>query len=125
MNKWLLHDLSGTISDYRFAINPNTMSSPLPAHVLSLNGATIHDGVRGQGRIPPHEWTFGGLLYERGQYERLRDYVLQAGRTELTDHLGRTFLVRLNNFDPIRAGTRKHPWRHKYNMRVITYGGPL
>lgn len=125
INKWLLHDLSGRLPNYTFGINPNTMSSPLPAHVLTLNGASIHGEFRGIGRIPPHSWTFGGLLLEQSQYDALRDWVLYAGRTHLTDHLNRTFLVRLNNFDPIRAGTKKHPWRHKYNLAAITYGGPL
>lgn len=123
--KWLLHDLSGVLADYTFAVNPNVLSSPLPARALAMHGVAIDGQIRGFGKVPPHEWTFGGILYDQAQYVALRDWVFRAGKTHLTDHLNRKFLVRLTIFNPVRAGTRRHPWRHKYEVSVTTFGGPL
>lgn len=123
--KWLLHDLSGVRSDYTFETNPNVMASPLPAPTLTMHGVGIDGGIRGFGVMAPHDWTFGGILYSQQQYEALRDFIFYAGKVHLTDHLNRKFLVRLRIFNPVRAGTRRFPWRHKYEINATTLGGPL
>lgn len=122
---WTLHDLSSVMPDYVFDTNPNTMTSPLPVRVLESHGRAIDGEFRAKGSVPPHDWTFGGVLFIQTQHDALRDYVAKAGQVYLTDHLGRTFVVRLKLFNPTRAWTPRFPWRHKYTCNVTTYGGPL
>lgn len=122
---WTLVDMSGVMPSYSFITNPNTMTSPLMPKTLEGHGSTVDGGIRAFGKRPPHDWTFGGVLYSEQEYNTLRDYVAKAGLVMLTDHLGRTFHVRLKSFTATRAWTRKRPWRHKYTVNATTYGGPL
>lgn len=125
LQKWTLHDLSEVMEDYTFAINPNVMDGPALVVELELHGQAVDGSVRAFGKTPPRDWSFSGVLHDQAQYEVLRDWVAMAGKTHLTDHMDRKWLVRLKNFQPTRAGSRKHPWRHTYEVQVTTYGGPL
>lgn len=124
MIRWHLHDPSGTLSDYTLRINPNVMDSPYPVRVIE--GSNTADGkFRGFGKQPPHDWTFGGFLYDSTQYNQMKAWAALGSRVQLTDHLNRTWDVRIIQFEPVRTRVLRKPWKHEYVVRVTTYKGPL
>lgn len=121
--RWKFQTLDSSQS-YTFDMNPNQMDSPLLEKTVDSHAQGIDGVIRGARKDVAKGWSFSGVLHSQAQYEAFELW-LHKGRIHLTDHLGRTFLVRLTNFDPTRAGTRQHAWRHTYVVSVTTYGGPL
>lgn len=118
MLRWTLKD---TTTDEVVALpyNPNTMSSPHAARNTVTTAVSPIDGqVRTmRPRRPVKDWTFGGIIRTEAHYTLLQTWVERGVPVELTDHLGRTFLLRLVHFRPKdRRPTPYVTWRLKYEM---------
>ena len=123
MIRWAFRTLDAATT-YHFEMNPNQMDSPLLERGIDSHATCIDGTIRGFRKDVPKSWSFAGTLRTQEQYEAFETW-LAAGRIYLTDHLGRHFIVRLTNFDPVRKGTRRAPWRHTYTCAVTTYEGPI
>lgn len=108
-------------------INPNTMAAPqTPREMRFAFGSRWgQDRIRGIDSRPstPPQWTFGGVILSQAHYELLLEWTQRLVPIHITDHLGRTFEVVLQQFDPVeRLPTARHPWRADYTMTCLLLG---
>lgn len=124
MLKWSLLD-PATDDRMQFRVSPNNMDSPIPVQGITVHAASVDGQFRGFRHDEAHQWNFSGVLHTQQQYQEMRDWVYNRNLSVLTDHLNRSFNVRLTSFNATRAPWRHYPWRHKYTVSAITYQGPL
>lgn len=120
MLRWKLKDMT-TSDEVTFPFNPNTMSSPhAPRSTVTQATSPVDGTVRAvRPRPPVKDWAFGGFIRSEEHYDLLDSWVQRGVPVELTDHLGRTFLLRLIQFRPKeRRPTRIVAWRFTYEMRA-------
>lgn len=128
MQRWTLVD-PRTDETYVFPVNPNAMTSPHgPRSLQILTTAPVNDTASSAGRIfesnpDPYEWQFGGFIRTQDHHDQLRRWARKVNRLELIDHLGRTWSIRITQFDPQekRPSTRT-AWKFDYTVKAIMYG---
>jgi hypothetical protein len=102
-------------------VNPNKMSSPTAARTLKWSHAP--DGVlRGidTGAERPVSWTFSGVIFTKSHYDLLLTWAQRDTVLEISDHLGRTFEVIIEQYDPVeRRPTGTKPWRATYTISCL------
>lgn len=121
LQRWQLKDLQ-TGSVFNFPNNPNKMSSPNQARAIS--GVPVNSGTNVMERnADVHTWTFSGTVYSSTDYQNLRAALSSTNRQQLTDHLGRVYIVRIKQYQisermPSRA---RGTWRFDYQVTAMTY----
>lgn len=130
MSRWKFETLDGT-QTYSFHVNPNSMTSPIPNRSVEWDYAAAPNGD-GSGPVgysgkraarQPHPWEFGGIIRSQDQFSAFLLWLNKKTWIRLTDHLGRTYVVRLMAFAPEQLGQSRNvhaPHRHTYTMKVIT-----
>lgn len=131
-NRWILWDPDDpSILPYYLDINPNRMGSPNIAknfdHARSARQPKDTISIAGMARTrsfkrpsPPATWEFGGVILTQAQHDVLLEWSKRDGKVNITDHLGRTFEVMMQQFDPVeRRPTALKQWRFDYTMRVL------
>lgn len=121
MLRWVFHD-TVTSEEWVFTYNPNNMTSPhLERATVTSQRSPIDASIRGIRRMAqPREWGFGGFIRSQAHYEELAEWVDRGNPVELTDHLNRTFLIRLIQFIPNeRTPNLKVSWRFTYQMSAV------
>lgn len=107
-------------------INPNKMDAPTTARTMTFAWGEKWglDIMRGIDRpTPPRSWTFGGVLLTEAHYNLLLTWTKRLQVVHITDHLGRTFKVVIQKFDPVeRLPTATKPWRADYTMTCLLLG---
>ena len=136
--RWKLETFDQSES-YTFPINPNVMSSPIPAQSLTYNWAgdlrsrlygvgggtqtvMTHSFVGTRAPRAPVQWSFGGVLYDEAHYAAMVEWI-GKGKVRLTTDLGEILQVRLTAFQPERKSPQRprHPFRHHYTVKALVY----
>jgi hypothetical protein len=121
--RWVFYDplLPET---YTVPINPNEMTSPWPERkfvyrttTAGRNGANVIY----EGRADLAQWQFGGVILDQSHYDALRHWSEKPNSCYVTDHLGRTFKVLFDKFDPKPKQAYGKPWKHEYQMTVAVF----
>lgn len=128
VQRWVLHD-PDLDESWTFPVNPNHMTSPHVSRSLAiLTTPPSNQSNDSQGRVlesnaDPYEWSFGGFIRTQAHHDELRRWSKKVNRLELADHLGRTWLIRMVEFDPDeKVPTKKTPWRFDYEIKALNYG---
>lgn len=104
-------------------VNPNTMTTVLsqPVFVPRTDGSAAYTD---RDPTVPRDFSFGGNVYSQTQYDFLADWVEGGGRTVITDHLGRSFVVLPVSFDPVdrRHGMRTGRTSWGYTVKCLLLG---
>lgn len=114
-------------------MNPNKMTSPhAPRNMTVYPSAPIYNpAVEARGGMArvfeharePYEWSFSGVIREGEQYDELLRWCRKLRRVELTDHLGRTWLIRMSAFLPDeKKPTARRRDLYDYEVKAIIYG---
>jgi hypothetical protein len=114
-----------TLLEYVVPINPNQMTSPHgPRDTIGYTVSPIDQQVRARrNHKVPHEWQFAGVIRTQEHHDALRDWCASPDLIEVSDHLGRTFQVRLFSFEPVERRPTPHvPWRFRYVVRCYVHG---
>lgn len=119
--RWTLQTLDGS-QKYIFPINPNAMTSPVPARDITWQQS--REGFTGTraGRSH-HSWEFSGVLRTEQEMFMLLYWLDKREWILLTDDLGQSQIVRLVSFKPTQnagARSRHAPWRHTYTMTCLS-----
>lgn len=122
ITRWLFDDLDG--NQALVPVNPNQMSSPTIARNLSFAFGSMWgiNRIRMKDSAPqrPTEWTFEGVLFTPEHYDLLLEWAGKLMLLRVTDHLGRTFEMVIQKFDPIeRLPTATKSWRADYTMTCL------
>ena len=120
---WTITDLV-TTEVWEFTYNPNGMTGPhndratVTSHLSPIDGS-----IRGIRKLAePKDWSFSGFIRSEDHFDQLRDFAKRGNLCHLTDHLGRTFLIRLIQFIPKeRTPTKTVSWRFFYEMKALVY----
>lgn len=118
--RWTLTDTQmGTT--FKFPNNPSRMTSPNP--VRNIHSVPVSSGVNASERnADVKQWTFSGVVYSSTDYQNLVAALASTNRNQLTDHLGRTYVIRIKSYSIVeRQATRRLPWRFEYTVNAITY----
>ena len=119
---WVLTD-PATSDTWTMPINPDTMTSPFgPKSFKTAAGTKTGIGrVRTFQTAPTiPEWQWEGVIRTKQHYDDLVDWASRPGEVHVTDHLGRTFAVVIQAFQPIdRRSMATVPWRLRYTMKVL------
>lgn len=108
-------------------INPNQMSTPTAPRNFAWAWGSRWGNNRMRGIESPldgaQSWTFSGVILSESQYDLLLSWAGRLSILEVTDHLGRTFKVVIQKFDPVeRLPTATKPWRADYTMTCLFLG---
>lgn len=121
--RWKFHDT--TNSDVvTLPINPNKMSSPtFPRNMTwawgSKSGLNRMRGIDLVVDAAP-SWTFSGVILTEEHHDLLLDWAKRLTVLHVDDHLGRTFEVMIQKFDPVeRLPTPRRPFRADYTMTCL------
>lgn len=131
-HRWTLHDPT-TNETYVFPLNPNKMTTPHSPRNFNIiatapSGALTGGSRQGMGRVvelarDPFEWSFSGRIKTEAHYDRLLAWSNKVHRIQLSDHFGRTWLVRVLDFNPNElTPTPRISWRYEYDFKVLNYG---
>lgn len=124
--RWIFTD-PVTLDDYTVHINPNAMTSPHRVNATEAYPVSPVDGrIRARRPKPqPREWTFSGVIREQDHYDALLLWSQKEYPIFITDHLGRTWFVLLNEFAPEeRQRNATVPDRYRYEMKGYVLEGP-
>lgn len=120
--RWRFTDPS-TGEQWTVPINPNQMSSPhrgkqmVYAHGTHIGEHRIR-AVQTPGEIV--HWEFGGVIRTKRHHDDLHYWAEKEHEVEISDHLGRTFEVIIEEFRPEdRTPRAEVPWRMTYTMRAM------
>lgn len=121
--RWKFYDIAAEES-VTLPLNPNQMSgTKKPRNLTWAQGARRGlDRPRGidLSADSPHEITFGGVVFTEEHYLLLLNWIKRVTVIRITDHLGRSFEVLLQKFDPVeRLPTARRPWRVDYTMSCL------
>ena len=122
--RWILED-PGAVESIAVPLNPNKMDSP--TRPRNMTWAWTHYGPDHMRGIdvpgPATNWTWGGVLLSQTHYDLLLDWTKRLVPLHITDHLGRTFEVVIQKFDPVeRLPSPNHPLRVDYTMTCLLLG---
>lgn len=106
-------------------LNPNEMTSPYPPRNFSYKTTTA--GPAG-GRAVTYEsyagtqdWSFGGTILDEAHYKALLAWSYVPGKVQITDHLGRVFVVVFKQFEVTPKRSYQHAWYSEYTMHATVY----
>lgn len=121
-NRWVLTEVS-TGATWTMPINPDQMSSPHQDRAINTAFGTRkgHDRLRTfVTPSPAKEWSWGGVIRTKAHYDALEEWAKKPGKVRVTDHLGRTFEVMIQAFQPEdRDPTARVTWRLRYQMSTL------
>lgn len=129
LQQWKLVDPTDASAGglYLFEPNPNKMSSPFPARALTTESSSAPGGrpMVWEGPTPPTEWSFGGSILDKAQYEALRSWVYdRPGHVYVYDHFGRRLDTVLREFIPESPERMRNGryWYHTYTIKAVVFG---
>lgn len=132
VQRWNLFD-PNTDESWTFPMNPNKMTSVHSPRNLTIypRAALYNPAVEARGGMArvfehakePYTWTFSGVIREGEEYDGLLYWTRKLRKIHLTDHFGRTFLIRIQAFKPDEKRPTFHrPDRYDYDVEAIIYG---
>lgn len=115
--RWTFHD-PATDDTYTFWMNPNDGGSPDYKTTLSYVSACAPDGVTVafQGRDEPQKLEFSGRILVQEHYDAFVTWQRNKNPIEMTDDLGRTFVLTIESFAPKRKKSARYPWKHDFTI---------
>lgn len=108
------------------SLNPNEGASPAYTKTLTKEHTTAPGGARNvliyEGADPVKEFPFSGVILTQAQYEFLYNAWNKRHPVQLTDDLGRVFVIYIESFTPRRVRSATYPWRHTYDASAVIIG---
>lgn len=120
--RWTLTEVA-TGATWTMPINPDSMTSPLRQREFTTArgvGGRIKQVRVFQSAAQPVEWEWSGVIRTKAHYDALEEWIKKPGKVRVNDHLGRTFEVMLQTFEPEdRQPTHQTSWRLRYTMKAL------
>jgi hypothetical protein len=127
-HRWTLYDPS-TDESWEMQFNPNKMTSPHApdgTQIFTRSATRPSAGSVARvlvGKLQPHDWSFSGVVREEVHFRQLHAWSRKRQQVQLTDHLGRTWLIRILSMDVNeRKPTLRRNWRFEYTVKTLLYG---
>jgi hypothetical protein len=131
IKRWKFTDRHESES-WTMPVNPNTMTSPWEVkNMVYAHGERIGlERIRAV-QLPSEivRWEFGGVIYTKEHHDELLRWTKKQHEVQVSDHLGRTFEVVLQNYAPEDRTVKQWPegaslshwrrWRMRYTMTAL------
>ena len=115
---------------YRWEVNPreDAGSNAINRTVGYSSMAGMHRGANGEDRmdtilfesnVQQQTFSYTGAVYTSQQYAIMEDWCSRDYPLQLTDDLGRSWLVMVTQFTPARLRSRQSPYKHSYTFSGI------
>jgi hypothetical protein len=122
--KWRFDDPFDS-SFAEFEVNPNEGGTPAlrknitSTSTLAPGGKTIiFEGAREATDI-----QFSGVILTESQLETVTEWFNKSHQVQLTDDLGRVYMIYIYSFEATRERARSHPFKHRYTVqaKILTW----
>jgi hypothetical protein len=109
-----------------FDVNPKEGGSlSLQKNITAQSTVAAGGGIiLFEGNEPVQEITFSGTIRTQTQFDDLVAMFDKRHQIQLTDDLGRTFMILITKFDPKRVRAVATPWKHTYTVTATIVDWP-
>lgn len=123
--KWQFYD-PVTTESYTFEINPSQGGSPQLSKNFAYQSTAAPDGkvIAFEGRIPVQTIEFSGTILSQSQYDAIIEWFNKPYQIQVTDDLGRSFVIVIEQFSPTRERAFHYPYKHSYTVRATIVDWP-
>ncbi len=114
-HRWVFEDLV-TLESWTMDVNPREGGAPQYQKNVSYQATAGEDGktLAFEGRDNPLTSEFSGVVLTETMYNTLLEWYQKRHQFQVTDDLGRVFMIYITGFAPKRKWSTTHPWRHDY-----------
>lgn len=123
--RWIFTDLTTTVSE-TFEINPREGGTPSYEKNVQYTSTTAPDGktLVFEGADKPQSIEFAGAILYESQFNTFYNWWNKRNQIQITDDLGREFVVVIESFSPVRKRAVHYPWRHDYTIKATVVDWP-
>lgn len=123
--RWIFYD-PGTSQTYTMAINPKEGGTSGYKKVFTFANTSAPDGktLVFQGRPEVGTLEFTGTIFEQTELDAFVLWWTKQNQIVITDDLGRSFSVVIQEFIPKRIRAQQHPWKHTYSIKAVIVDWP-
>ena len=116
--RWQFYDPT-TLSSYELEINPADGGSPSYRKAIVYQNTSAPDGkvLMFEGQDETKEMEITGTILTEEHYNALLLWYTKRHQIQITDDLGRVFMVYITAFEPKRERAVHSPWKHSYTLR--------
>ena len=117
VTRWIFDDLT-TLETWTMNVNPREGGAPSYKKNISYQNTAGTDGnvLAFEGRDEAQTSEFSGVILTETMYNTLYTWFNKRHQIQVTDDLGREFVIYITSFDAKRKWSTSHPWRHDYTM---------
>lgn len=125
MPRWTFYDPLIPVT-YTFEISPNDGGTPSRKKGITYQNTAAPDGktLIFQGRDDAMTMSFSGTLLSEAQLDAFNTWYDKQHQIRVTDDLSRQFWIFITEFDPKRAFSVSHPWKHTYQVTATILDWP-
>lgn len=91
-------------------------AAPISTFVSSSGHLKVDAMLIAEGPAERESFQYNGTVYTEAQFNMMRALSNKGYPVEMTDDLGRTFLVYITAFEPKRERSVKFKWKHTYTL---------
>lgn len=119
--KWRFDDPSSSSDSYVFEINPNDDGLPGYRKNFQISSTSAPEGktLVMEGRDEPRRGSFSGVSLTDTQHNAFITWFNKRNQIQVTDDLGREFMIIIESYQPTRRWTRTYNYRHDYTIDYI------
>lgn len=123
--RWIFYD-PGTAETHVFSINPKSGGSPGYKKTFTFANTAAPDGktLVFQGRAEVQNLVFEGTILEQADLDAFVTWWQKQNQIVVTDDLGRTFSIIIQEFTPKRERAVHSPWKHSYSCSAVIVDWP-
>lgn len=108
-----------------FEINPNAGGTPARSVTLTTQNTLAPGGknIVYEGAEDPLQLQFSGTILTSTMLALMNTWFTKKHQVQLTDDLGRTYMILITKFDPKRVRSPNF-WKHTYDCTAIVVDWP-
>lgn len=121
---WTLTDNSTGVAEvYEFPINPSEFKPPGRRANITQESTTAPNGqaIVFQGRDQTRTGTMNGAVIQEQHYTDLKYWFDKWTPLVLTDDLGQSWNIVIQEASWDRLRRAQHPWRHDYSVTFLVF----
>jgi hypothetical protein len=115
--RWQFQDLT-LLETYTFPVNPKDGFTPGVQKNITRSSTVAPDGLTlvWEGTDKPQDVKWSGVILTQAHLDAFTLWAQKRHQIEVTDDLGRVFIIYIESFVPTRAYKTNYPWRHTYEI---------
>lgn len=118
--KWNFLD-TVTSETYTWEINPSAGGSPAYKKNIATQNTVAPGGktLLFEGADEPLTLDWTGTILSQAQHQTFITWWSKRHQIQLTDDLGRVFMIYITEYTPDRQRAVHYPYKHSYDMKAI------